>query len=383
MVFLTLNREEQNIQQHFRDFATREIAPMADETSRTGKFPRENVQKMAAQGFMGLPAPKNWGGSGASFLTYILCVEEVSRACATTGLILSVHTSLGIFALLNYGSEKQKESYLPDLTAGKKLAAFALSEPGSGSDAAALRTTAHRKEDHYLLNGSKAFISNAGEADIYIVFATLDSSLRSRGITAFIVEKDAPGLIIGQQEKKMGLQGSATSSLTFDDCRVSARNLLGAEGEGYSVALSLLDGGRIGVAAQGLGLAGAACGCALTTLRRRRQQNKKVAPDQAAEGKCADLATSLEAARLLVYRAACLKSAGLPCTCEASMAKVFSTDLAMKAGLEVLDICSGDGSPPDFRVQRFMLDAKATQIYEGTNQIQRIVIAKSILDRGG
>lgn len=375
----TLSEEHSMMKKLFREFADNEIAPKADELDETGEFPRENLQKLAREGHMGIPIPEEWGGAGADFMTYIFCLEEVSRACASTGVILAVHTSLGIYSILYHGTQEQKERYVTGLASGEMLGAFALSEPEAGSDAGALRTRARREGDYYILDGNKVWITSAGEADVYVVFATMDPEKKTRGITAFLVDKDTPGLTIGPKEKKMGLNASSTCELIFDECRVPAENLLGEEGGGFKIAMSLLDGGRIGIAAQGLGIAQAAFEAALEYAKTREQFKQPIANFQAIQFKLADLATELEAARLLVYQAAFNKDRDLPCTKEASMAKYFATDLAMKAGIEAVQIYGGYGYSRDYPVERFMRDAKVTQIYEGTNQIQRIVVAREIM----
>lgn len=363
----------------FRDFAERELKPKAAELDEKEQFPRENLSKMAQQGFMGIPVPEKWGGAGADFLTYIIAIEEFSRACASTGVILAVHSSLGTFALLNYGSEEQKKKYVSKLASGELLGAYALTESSSGSDAGSLKTTAVIKNDEYILNGSKIFITSGGEADIYIVFATVDKEKGSKGITAFVVEKDSPGLVIGSKEKKMGLNASSTTELVFDECRVPVINRLGNEGDGFKIAMSLLDGGRIGIGAQALGIAQAALDESITYANTREQFGRSIGHFQAVSFKLADMATAIEASRLLVYQAADLKQRELPCGKEASMAKVFATDTAMNVTTEAVQIFGGYGYSREYPVERLMRDAKVTQIYEGTNQIQRLVISKHLL----
>lgn len=375
----SLSEEHLMMKKIFREFADKEIAPQADHLDKTGEFPRENLRKLAQEGYMGIPIPEEWGGAGADFLTYIFCLEEISRACASTGVILAVHTSLGIYSILYHGTEEQKKKYVPKLARGEMLGAYALSEPGAGSDAAALRTLAQKENGYYILNGNKIFITSAGEADIYVVFATMDPAKRTRGITAFLVEKDTPGFIVGPKEKKMGLHASSTCELIFDNCRVPEENLLGEEGGGFKIAMSLLDGGRIGIAAQGLGIAQAAFDAALNYAKTREQFGRPISEFQAIQFKLAEMATEIEAARLLVYRAAFLKDNNLPLTKEASMAKMFATDLAMKVTIEAVQIFGGYGYSREYPVERYMRDAKVTQIYEGTNQIQRIVISREIL----
>lgn len=357
----------------FRAFAGEDLTPAA------GGFARENIRKMARRGYLGLPIPAEWGGRGEDFISYILLVEEISRVCASTGVILAVHTSVGSFPLLYHGSRAQKERYLSRLARGELLGAFALTEAGAGSDAAALRTTARRTERGYLLNGSKLFITSGGEADLYTLFATLDPSRRSRGICAFLVEKETAGLSFGPPEKKMGLHGSVTTELRLEELPLPEENLLGAEGEGFRIAMSLLDGGRIGIAAQGLGLARAAV--EETAAHLLSGAGPPGGPGQAMRFTLADLSARLEAARLLVYRAAWLKDRGRPCAAEASMAKLFATDLAVEAATRCLDCWALAGAAADNPVARFLCDAKVTQIYEGSNQIQRLVIARELLKK--
>ncbi len=373
-----LTAEQAASQKLFREFAEKEIAPYAAHYDETAQFPAEIIKKMAAQGFMGIPIPREYGGAGQDFLTYILFLEEVSRACASTGVILAVHTSVGTFPIYLYGTEEQRRKYVPKLAGGEYIGAYALTEPGAGSDAASLRTSARREGDEYVLNGSKIFISNGGHAEVYTVFATLDRKLGSRGITAFLVDKDTPGFRVGAVEKKMGLNADITTELIFEDCRVPASQRLGEEGEGFKIAMSLLDGGRIGIAAQGLGIAQAALDEALKYTRKREQFGQPVFDFQAVSFKLANMATRIEAARLLVYQAAWLKQNNLPCGKQASMAKMYATDTAMYAAIEAVQAFGGYGYIRDYPVERLFRDAKVTQIYEGTNQIQRLVIARAL-----
>ncbi|HSW36551.1 MAG TPA: acyl-CoA dehydrogenase family protein [Candidatus Limnocylindrales bacterium] len=356
--------------EEFRNFAVDELDTGPD-------FPRENLKKAAERGYLGLPVPKEWGGGGEDFLTYILLIEEISRVCAATGVIVAVHTSLGNFPLLNYGTPAQKERYLAGLAKGNLLGAFALTEASAGSDAAALSTSAVPVDGGYRLNGCKLFITSGGEADMYTVFTTVDFALGRKGITAFLVEKGTPGFKAGKIERKMGLKRSHTTELLMEDVFLPAVNRLGQEGEGFSIAMSLLDAGRIGIAAQGLGLAQASIDYTTTYWRDQEAAGKK-----ASQYTCfvlADLAARLEAARLLVYRAAVIKGAGRTCTKEASMAKMFATDLAMAASTKCIDLCDFEGASQDNPLAGYFCDAKATQIYEGSNQLQRIVIARAIL----
>jgi acyl-CoA dehydrogenase len=355
--------------QEFRRFAKEEM-------DAVGGFPRENLSKAAERGYMGLPIPREFGGQGEDFLTYILMIEEISRKCASTGVILAVHTSVGSFPLLYFGSEEQKDAYLPGLATGKLLGAFALTEAGAGSDAAALSAMALVTGDGYILNGCKLFITSGGEADLYTVFATVDRLAGRRGITAFLVEKGSEGLNFGRPEKKMGLHRSSTTELRMEDLYVPLSKRLGSEGDGFTIAMSLLDGGRIGIAAQGLGLAAASIDYCVTALKAKEALGAKTS--QGTAFKLADLSTGLEAARLLTYKAAAMKEAGLRCSKEASMAKIFATDLAMAAASCVIELC-GISCLTDEKPSHFFCDAKATQIYEGANQVQRIVVAREMM----
>ncbi len=357
--------------EEFRRFAETEI-------DRGEHYPRENLQKAAARGYMGLPLPREWGGQGEDFLTYTLLIEELSRVCASTGAIIAVHTSVGTFPLLYFGTDLQKKRYLAGLAHGELLGAFALTEAGAGSDAAALNTGAKAVNGGYLLNGCKLFITSGGEADLYTVFATVDRSRGHKGISAFLVEKGLPGLTAGKSEKKMGLNRSSTTEIRMEDVHVPASNRLGQEGAGFHIAMSLLDGGRIGIAAQGLGLARAALDYTTAYLKEQEISGQK--PGQSAAFTLADLATRLEAARLLVYRAAAVKESGKKCSREASMAKYYATDLAVAVATRCIDLCGIPAAGSAGPLAGYFCDAKATQIYEGTNQIQRIVVARELLN---
>lgn len=376
---LRLTEEQAMMRRMVREFAQKEIAPFIAVMEETDQFPREIVRKMGEMGLMGIPIAEEWGGSGADFLSYILTIEEISKVSATLGVILSVHTSVGTNPILYFGSEEQKRRYLPKLASGQYLGAFALTEAHAGSDASRIRTTAVRQGDEYILNGSKQFITNGGEADTYITFAVTDPGKGKKGISAFIVEKHTPGLVIGKKEKKMGLNGSSTTELVFEQARVPACNLLGKEGEGFAIAMANLDVGRIGIAAQALGIAEAAVEYAVRYARERKQFGQPLAKQQAIAFKLADMATLAEAARLLVYHAAWLHSCGQPCSKEASMAKRFASDAAMKITTEAIQVLGGYGYTRDYPVERLFRDAKVTQIYEGTNEIQRLVTAKHLL----
>lgn len=374
--------EQEMMRKMVRDFAETEITPIVNKMDEEDIFPREIINKMAALGLMGIPIPEEWGGAGADFISYILALEEISKASATVGVILSVHTSVGTMPILKYGTEAQKKRFVPRLAQGEYLGAFALTEPQAGSDAANLRTSARKAAGKYILNGSKMFITNSGEADVYITFAVTDPDKGTKGISAFIVEKDTPGFRVGKKEKKMGLNGSNTCELIFEDAEVPEENLLGRVGQGYEVALSNLAGGRIGIAAQAAGIAQGAMNAVIPYAKERKQFGKPIAKKQAVQFKLADMAAQIEAARLLIYRAAEQKQLGFTCKKEASMAKMFATDTAMKVTTEAVQIFGGYGYTREYPVERLFRDAKITQIYEGTNEIQRLVIAGQLLAEG-
>jgi alkylation response protein AidB-like acyl-CoA dehydrogenase len=371
--------EQEMMRKMVRDFARKEIAPIVEEMDETDLFPREVIKKMAELGLMGIPIPEEWGGVGADFTSYILAIHELSKVSATIGVILSVHTSVCTNPILYFGNEEQKATYVPKLASGEFLGAFALTEAHAGSDAAKIRTSAERQGDQYILNGSKMFITSGGEADTYITFAVTDPEKGSKGISAFIVEKDTPGLTIGKKEKKMGLNGSSTSELIFDQVKIPVENLLGEEGTGFTIAMANLDVGRIGIAAQALGIAECALELSATYAKERKQFGKSIGQQQGLAFKLADMATQVEGAKLLTYRAADLRNQGLPCAMEASMAKMMSSDTAMKVTTEAIQVFGGYGYTREYPVERLFRDAKVTQIYEGTNQIQRIVIGKHLL----
>ncbi|HBV97651.1 MAG: acyl-CoA dehydrogenase [Peptococcaceae bacterium BICA1-7] len=377
---LHLTDEQKMMRDMVRKLAQNEIAPRAAQYDSSHQFPWENIKKMSELGLMGVPIPEEWGGAGCDFLTYILTIEEISRACASTGVILAVHTSVGTFPILLFGTEEQKKKYVPKLAAGEYIGAFALTEPNAGSDPSRLATTARLEGDHYIVNGSKIFISNAGVAEVYVTFVRTDPDSKGhRGITCLLVDKDTPGFSVGKIEHKMGMHADLTGELIFDNAHVPKENLLGVEGNGFSVAMALLDGGRIGIGAQGLGIAQGAYDAALDYARQRVQFGKTIIEHQAVGFMLADMATRIDAARMLVYRAARLKDMGLPLSKEASMAKMFATDTAMAVTTDAVQILGGYGYCSEYPVERMMRDAKITQIYEGTNQIQRLVIAKQIM----
>ncbi|MBY6037388.1 acyl-CoA dehydrogenase [Fictibacillus nanhaiensis] len=376
---LVFTEEQKMMQKMVRDFAQKEIAPAIEEMEETEKFPRHLIKKMADLGLMGIPIPEEYGGAGMDFTSYIIAINELSKVSATVGVILSVHTSVGTNPILYFGNEEQKKKYIPKLASGEYLGAFGLTEPSSGSDAASLKTRAVKQGDHYILNGSKIFITNAGEADVYIVFASTEPDKGSYGISAFIVDKDTPGFSVGKKEKKMGLYGSNTCEIVFEDARVPAENLLGNEGEGFKIAMSNLDAGRIGIAAQSLGIAEAALEYATNYAKERKQFGKPIGANQGLGFKLADMATEVEAAKLLTYRAADLKTNHSPCGKEASMAKLFASETAMKSAIEAVQVYGGYGYTKEYPVERLFRDAKVCQIYEGTSEIQRMVLSKHLL----
>ena len=376
---LVFTEEQLMMQKMVRDFAQKEIAPAIEHMEETEEFPRHLISKMAELGLMGIPIPEEYGGAGMDFTSYIIAINELSKVSATIGVILSVHTSVGTNPILYFGNEEQKKKYIPKLASGEYLGAFGLTEPSSGSDAASLKTRAVKQGDHYVLNGSKIFITNAGVADVYIVFASTEPDKGSYGISAFIVDKDTPGFSVGKKEKKMGLYGSNTCEIVFEDARVPAENLLGKEGEGFKIAMSNLDVGRIGIAAQSLGIAEAALHYAGDYAKERKQFGKPIGTNQGLAFKLADMATEVEAAKLLTYRAANLKTNNLPCGKEASMAKLFASETAMKSAIEAVQVYGGYGYTKEYPVERLFRDAKVCQIYEGTSEIQRMVLSKHLL----
>lgn len=374
-----LTKDQHDLQQMVRDFAQNEIAPIAAEIDRTDEFPRELIRKMGELGLMGIPIPEEYDGVGADFTSYMLAIEEISYASASVGVILAVHTSVGTMPILNFGTEEQKQKYVPAMARGELIGAFGLTEPGAGSDASGIRTRAVKDGDNYVLNGSKVFITNGEVADVFVVFAVTDPEKGSHGVSAFIVERNTPGFSVGKKEHKMGMNGSGTVELIFDNAIVPAAQLLGQEGEGFKIAMSNLDGGRIGIAAQALGIARSAFDAARDYTKERKQFGKSISDFQAVQFMLADMATKIEASRLMIYNAAYLRQEKLPCSKQASMAKYYSSDTAMYVTTEAVQLFGGYGYSKEYPVERFMRDAKVTQIYEGTNQIQRIVVAKNLL----
>lgn len=375
---LQFNEEQQMLRDMVRNFAKTEIEPFIPRME-AGEFPREILSKMAELGLMGITVPTEYGGAGMNFLAYTSVIHELSKVSAVVGVILSVHTSLGTNPILSFGNDEQKNRYLPKMASGEYLGAFCLTEASSGSDAGSLKTRAVRKDNHYVLNGSKMFITNGGEADVYIAFASTDPAKGTYGISAFIVDKGTPGLLIGKDEQKMGLHGSRTVELSFDNCLVPMGNRLGGEGEGFKIAMANLDAGRIGIAAQALGIAEASLEAATDYAKQRVQFGKPIAAQQGVGFILADMATAVEAARLLVYRAAQLRAEGLPCGKEASMAKLFASQAAVDNSIEAVQVFGGYGYTKDYPVERYFRDAKVTQIYEGASEIQRMVISKHLL----
>ncbi|MGE0908886.1 acyl-CoA dehydrogenase [Bacillus atrophaeus] len=373
-----LSDEHEMIRKLVRDFAKNEVAPSAAERDEQERFDRGLFQEMADLGLTGIPWPEQYGGIGSDYLAYVIAVEELSKVCASTGVTLSAHTSLCGWPLYAYGTEEQKQTYLTPLALGEKIGAYGLTEAGSGSDAGGMKTVAERIGDDYLLNGSKIFITNGGAADIYIVFAVTDPEQRKKSVTAFIVEKGFEGFSIGKKEKKLGIRSSPTTEIIFEDCLVPAKNRLGEEGEGFKIAMSTLDGGRNGIAAQAVGIAQGALDAALQYAKERKQFGKPVAEQQAIAFKLADMATMIEASRLLTYQAAWLESSRLPYGKASAMSKLLAGDTAMKVTTEAVQIFGGYGYTKDYPVERYMRDAKITQIYEGTQEIQRLVISRML-----
>ncbi|WP_151035655.1 acyl-CoA dehydrogenase AcdA [Bacillus wiedmannii] len=373
-----LSEEHEMIRKMVRDFAKNEVAPTAAERDEEERFDRALFDQMAELGLTGIPWPEEYGGIGSDYLAYVIAIEELSRVCASTGVTLSAHTSLAGWPIFKFGTEEQKQKFLRPMAEGTKIGAYGLTEPSSGSDAGGMRTTAKRDGDHYILNGSKIFITNGGIADIYVVFALTDPESKQRGTSAFIVESDTPGFSVGKKESKLGIRSSPTTEIMFEDCRIPVENLLGEEGQGFKVAMQTLDGGRNGIAAQAVGIAQGALDASVDYARERHQFGKPIAAQQGIGFKLADMATDVEAARLLAYQAAWLESEGLPYGKESAMSKVFAGDTAMKVTTEAVQVFGGYGYTKDYPVERYMRDAKITQIYEGTQEIQRLVISRML-----
>ena len=372
---LKLDKEHLLLQQMYRAFAENEVEPVAADVDATEEVPMENVKKMAKYGFFGIPFPKEYGGQGADYLAYAMAVEELSKKCATTGVIVSAHTSLCCAPIYENGTEEQKKKYLPDLLAGKKFGAFGLTEPGAGTDASGQRTTAVLDGDEYVLNGSKIFITNAGFADVFVIIAMTDRTKGNHGISAFIVERGTPGFTVGEPEDKMGIRGSSTCELIFEDCRIPKENLLGREGKGFKLAMKTLDGGRIGIASQALGIAEGAIDETVKYTTERKQFGKRISQFQNTQFELADMKTTAEAAQLLVYRAADAKGSGIPYGHFAAMAKLFAADAASDITRRCLQLFGGYGYTRDYPIERMMRDAKITEIYEGTSEVMKMVVS--------
>lgn len=385
----TLSKQHEMARQLFKDFAEKEVKPLAQEVDEKHMFPMENVKKMQKIGFMGIPISKEYGGQGADVLTYIMCVEELSKVCATTGVIVSAHTSLCADPIATYGTEEQKKKYLVPLASGEKLGAFGLTEPGAGTDAQGVQTRAVLDGDEWVLNGSKCFITNGEVADVYIIIAYTDVVEDKRGrkvkkFSAFIVEKGTPGFSFGTKENKMGICGSSTYELIFQDCRIPKENLLGPQGKGFPIAMHTLDGGRIGIAAQALGIAEGALERTIAYTKERKQFGRTIAQQQNTQFQLANMATQVEAAKLLVYKAAMKKQefnagAKVSYSVEAAMAKLFAAETAMEVTTKCVQLFGGYGYIREYEVERMMRDAKITEIYEGTSEVQRMVISGSLL----
>ncbi|WP_040758518.1 acyl-CoA dehydrogenase [Sporosarcina newyorkensis] len=373
-----LSEEHEMIRKMVRDFAEKEVAPSAAQRDEDESFDMNIFHKMAELGLTGIPWPEEYGGIGSDYLAYVIAVEELSRVCASTGVVLSAHTSLAGWPLFKYGNEEQKQKYLRPLAEGKKVGAYCLTEAGSGSDAGGMKTTAKLDGDDYVLNGSKIFITNGGIADTYIVFAVTDPESKHKGTSAFIVESSFEGFSVGKKEKKMGIRSSPTTEVVLDNCRVPKENLLGEEGDGFIIAMKTLDGGRNGIASQAVGIAQGALDAAVNYSKERVQFGKPIVANQGVSFKLADMATSIEASRLLTYQAAWLESNDLPYGKASAMAKLMAGDTAMKVTTEAVQVFGGYGYTKDYPVERYMRDAKITQIYEGTQEIQRLVISRML-----
>ena len=379
-----LTKQHEMARTLFKEFAEKEVKPLAQEVDETEVFPRETVEKMAKAGFLGIPVPKEYGGQGCDPLTYAMCVEELSKVCGTTGVIVSAHTSLCCDPIMTYGTEEQKQKYLVPLAKGEKLGAIGLTEPGAGTDAQGQQTKAVLDGDEWVLNGSKIFITNGKEADVYVIFAVTSVVTDAKGrskkmISAFIVEKGTPGFTFGTKEKKMGIRGSSTYELIFTDCRIPKANLLGQEGKGFGIAMHTLDGGRIGIAAQALGLAEGALERTVEYVKERKQFGRAIGAFQNTQFQLADMATKVQAAQYMVYRAAMAKATQKSYTVEAAMAKLYAAEVAMEVTTKAVQLHGGYGYIREYDVERMMRDAKITEIYEGTSEVQRMVISGALL----
>jgi butyryl-CoA dehydrogenase len=374
-----LSEEQTLIQSMAREFAMTRVAPIAAEIDREHRFPSELIPELRELGLLGVPFPEELGGAGSDYLSYALVIEQLAQACASTAVIVSAHTSLCTWPIYQFGTDAQKKEYVTKLASGEWLGAFALTEPSAGTDAGSLRTTAVLDGDEWVLNGSKTFITNGSHADVFVVLAATEPEHGTRGISAFIVEKTAAGCSVGEEESKMGIRASSTTALYFSDCRIPAAALLGAKNKGFKIALATLDGGRVGIAAQAVGIAQGALDAAVSYAKERVQFGKPIAVLQAIQWMVADSATELDAARLLLYRAAWKESRGLPYSTEAAMAKLFAGETASRVAGKAVQIHGGYGFTESYPVERAYRDAKITEIYEGTSEAQRMVIARSLL----
>ncbi len=379
MSIISLSEEQRMVQKTAKEFTNNEIKPVASINDREHRFPEEIINKLGELGCMGMSVPEQYGGSGLDYLSYILALEEICKGCASTGTIMSVNNSLVCTPIKTFGTDDQKKSILTELASGKKLGCFMLSEPEAGSDAASMKTTAILNGDYYLLNGTKSWITNGAEADFAIVFASTDTSLKHKGVSAFIVNMKTPGLKIGKLEDKLGIRATSTAQIFFEDCKVAANNLLGKEGEGFKIALHTLDGGRIGIGAQAVGLAQAALEESVRYAKERKAFGKTISDFQGLQFMIADMATRVEASRLLVWQAAVMKDSNVKYSKQSAMAKLYAAETAMWVTTKAIQIHGGYGYTTDYPVERFFRDAKITEIYEGTSEIQRIVIARETL----
>jgi butyryl-CoA dehydrogenase len=376
---LGLSEEERMIQETAREFADSEIAPVASENDAKGRFPADIIKKLSELGFMGMLIPEKYGGSALGNFCLVLALEEINRACASTGVTMSVHNSLVTSPLNKFGSDYVKDTYLPRLATGELLGAYALSEAGAGSDAASLQCRAVKDGDEYVVNGTKLWVTTGADANLYIVMLRTDPKQRSKGISAFVVERNTPGFAVGKKENKLGLRASSTTELIFEDCRIPAKNILGEEGIGFKIAMATLDGGRIGIGTQAVGIAQACLDASVAYAQQREQFGQKIGEFQAIQWKIADMATAIDASRLMVHRAARMRDMEVPHTKEAAMAKLFASETANRAAREAVQIHGGAGYLKDFPVERFYRDARITEIYEGTSEVQRIVISRAFL----
>ncbi len=377
MKFVLTERQKQ-FRKEIKEFTRNYIAPLAIEIDETGRFPQETIKKMAQSHLMGIPFPSEYGGSGKSYLDFVLAVEEISKACASTGVTLSTHTALCSWPIYAFGNNTQRESYLKPLTKGENLGAFCLTEPNAGTDAGSIKTTAVLKEDYWILNGKKYFVTNGGEADIYVVFASTHPKLRGKGISSFIIEKGFDGFKLGKIEKKMGIRGSMTREIIFNNCKVPKSNLLGEENKGLSIAFSALNVGRIGIAAQALGIAEGAFDKTVKYLKERKQFEKHLSDFQGLQFEIADMYTKIEAVKMLVYKAAWTLDQGLNISSEAAVAKLIASEAAMSITTKAVQLHGGYGYLQEHEVERMMRDAKITEIYEGTSQVQKMIIASHV-----